>query len=52
MLLSSGKDTDALQTSSQEFMLELVDKYSHLIYATHETNGHVTDTPGKVVCTT
>ncbi|KAF9219622.1 L-aminoadipate-semialdehyde dehydrogenase [Gyrodon lividus] len=33
VLLSSGKDTDALQRSPQETMLELVEKYGHFSYA-------------------
>ncbi|KAG8213592.1 L-aminoadipate-semialdehyde dehydrogenase [Butyriboletus roseoflavus] len=53
VLLSSGKDTDALQTSPQELMLELVDKYSHFIHTTHGAKGHVTSTEsGKVMVLT
>jgi hypothetical protein len=56
VLLSSGKETDALQISPQELMLELVDKYSHFTYPpkvhTNGTNDHATRTSGKVVRTT
>lgn len=52
-MLSSGKDTDALQISPQELMLQLVEKYSYFMYPPkahgNGTNSYATDTPGKVV---
>ncbi|KAF8549988.1 L-aminoadipate-semialdehyde dehydrogenase [Imleria badia] len=53
VLLSSGKNADTLQTSPQELMLELVDKYSHFPSPpnmhTSGTNAHATGPSGKVV---
>lgn len=55
VLLSSGKDADTLQTSPQELMLALVDKYNHFTYPPNvhnERNGSVTQSSGKMVRTT
>ena len=56
VLLSSGKDTDALQTSPQGLMLGLVEKYSNFTHPlklhTNETDDHATRNYGKVVHTT
>ncbi|KAN0090779.1 hypothetical protein V8E55_004345 [Tylopilus felleus] len=55
VLLSSGKDADTLQTSPQELMLALVDKYNHFTYPPNvhnERNGSVTQSSGKMVVLT
>ncbi|KIJ67974.1 hypothetical protein HYDPIDRAFT_83419 [Hydnomerulius pinastri MD-312] len=53
ILLSSGKDADALQRSPQDIMLELVEKYSHFSYTkkaqSNGADGHANST--KVVLT-
>ena len=53
VLLSSGKDVEALQTNPQELMLKLVDKYSHFTYPpkVHASGTNEDNTSGKVVRT-
>ncbi|KAG6378292.1 male sterility protein-domain-containing protein [Boletus reticuloceps] len=54
--LSSGKETDAVQTSPQKLMLELVERYSHFTYPLEVhakwANDRTTSTSGKVVVLT
>lgn len=51
LLLSLGKDTNTLQTSPHELMLELVNKYSHFTYPpkVHIGGTNAIGTSGKVV---
>ncbi|KAF8441638.1 L-aminoadipate-semialdehyde dehydrogenase [Boletus edulis BED1] len=54
--LSTGKETDDLQTSPQKLMLELVDRYSQFTYPLEVhakwVNDRTTSTSGKVVVLT